>query len=225
MNDAWSTRFLCRLVARIGHARTVSLVGLDAVHPANDPFILALNHSQRPEAVLLPTMLIHYRGGKLIHFVADWNMLFVPLVATLYRRSQVIVVGRKHVRPRFLNSLKPHMVDPTPVFDQALAALRRGSSVGLFPEGVMNRDPDRLLAGRIGTARLSLESGVPLLPAGIRFPHRHRAHRISDRDPMEVHIGKPLEPPRRPATAGAVREWHHTLMHELSRLSGKRWTR
>ena len=65
-------------------------------------------------------------------------------------------------RPRPLNRLRRLFTRPLSPLDQARALLTAGSAIGAFPEGTANRDPQRLLAGRLGTARLSLETGVPI---------------------------------------------------------------
>jgi 1-acyl-sn-glycerol-3-phosphate acyltransferase len=101
-----------------------------------------------------------------------------------------------------------------------------GRSVGFFPEGTVNRDAGRLLAGRRGAARLSLETGTPVVPVGIRFPHVSPGQVIGDGAAMEIHIGAPLSPPGCPsrvAPLATVRAWHATIMGEIGRLSGKAW--
>src|SRR5262249_22333222 len=82
------------------------LDGLEHIAPARDPFILALNHSTRTEAVLVPALLLLLRGGRRIHFLADWNFRMIPGVDLLYRRSGAITVARKSARPRVLNVMK-----------------------------------------------------------------------------------------------------------------------
>jgi hypothetical protein len=47
---------------------------------------------------------------------------------------------------------------------RARVCLALGRSVGIFPEGTVNRDPHRLLAGRRSAALLSLERRVPVVP-------------------------------------------------------------
>jgi len=48
--------------------------------------------------------------------------------------------------------------------------------------------------------------------------------KISDHDRMSLHVGPPLNPPKsvRSSGRGALREWHETIMKEISRLSGKK---
>ena len=73
------TRALCRGVLSLGGGRVASIDGLEHIAPERDPFVLVANHSQRLEAVLVPTLLIFHRGGKPIHFLADWPMRLVPI--------------------------------------------------------------------------------------------------------------------------------------------------
>jgi 1-acyl-sn-glycerol-3-phosphate acyltransferase len=201
--------------------------GLERIAVERDPFILALNHNQRPEAVALPTMLYMLRGGRIIHFIADWNSLLIPGVGYVMRRGQVLVLVRKDARPRILNRLKPLFEHADPVFVRARRLLDQGRSVGLFPEGTVNRDPVRLLPGHPGAARLSLQSGRPLVPAGLRFPGHPPDRPIRDLSRFVLEVGEPLTPPAtaRPGRPSPeeVRAWHHRLMQELSRLSGKAW--
>jgi 1-acyl-sn-glycerol-3-phosphate acyltransferase len=219
-------RLLIRTAALLARRQVVGLEGAEHILAERDPFILALSHSTRSETFLVPTLLFLRRGGRLIHFLADWNFRLIPGVGLIYRRAAAVTVTRKSARPRFLNLLKPLYGHPLPALEQARAHLLGGRSVGIYPEGTVNRDPGRLLAGRGGAARLSLETGAPIVPVGIRFPGAAGGAPISDRAAMDVHIGPPLRPPQRPAmraTPGEVRAWHAVVMREISRLSGKAW--
>jgi 1-acyl-sn-glycerol-3-phosphate acyltransferase len=206
-------------------SRIVRVRGLERVAPEHDPFILALNHSTKLEALFLPAFLLHARGGKSLHFLADWNLKLVPGMACLYRAGDVITLDRKPARPRFLNVLRPWLTDRVPAFTRAEERLAAGASVGIFPEGTTNRDPHRLLRGFNGAARLSLQTGVPVIPVGVRFPEHQHVARIPELAPMEMEFGPPLVPPaERDLTAAATRAWHACVMCELARLSGKTWS-
>lgn len=219
-------RLLCRIFTGIALTRIVAVDGLHHVRPEADPFIFACNHNQRSEALLLPTLLIFHRGGRLIHFLADWPTLLVPVASLLLRRSQVIVVAHKRARIAVLEPLRRIWAHLPPAANQALARLRSRASVGIFPEGTMNRNPKQLLHGSRGAARLSLVSGAPLIPAGISFPDHAGDGPIPDRARMRVRIGPPLCPERVSAPRPSLQQvssLHGHLMREISHLSGKHW--
>jgi 1-acyl-sn-glycerol-3-phosphate acyltransferase len=222
-----ANRLLLRTLALLARRQVLRLYGIEHILPDRDPFILAMNHSTRTEAALVPALLFLRRGGRLIHLLADWNFRLIPGIGLLYRRAQAVTVTRKSARPRLLNVFKPLYRHPLPPLEQARGHLLLRRSVGIFPEGTVNRHPARLLAGRAGAARLSLETGVPVVPLGIRFPGLRRAEPITDRAAMEVHIGAPLRPPRCGSSSVSprgVRAWHAAIMSEISRLSGKTWS-
>lgn len=216
-------RALLRGAAAIAQRRIISITGLHHLAAANDPFILALNHSTRLEALVIPPVLMLLRGGRRLHFMADWNFRLIPGVGLLYRRSGAITIPHKPARPRILNVLKPLFTDAVPPWRQAEQLLRAGHSIGIFPEGTVNRDPLRLLPGRSGAARLSLETGVPIVPAGVRFPTVAAGTAIPEGSPMEIVIGDPLRPPsvEAPVATAIVRDWHARLMAAIGVLSGK----
>jgi 1-acyl-sn-glycerol-3-phosphate acyltransferase len=55
--------------------------------------------------------------------------------------------------------------------DPAVAALRSGECVTVFPEGTISLDLEPM-AGKTGTVRLAAASGVPVLPVGLWGLHR-----------------------------------------------------
>ena len=221
--DRPSDRFVCHLLSAIAGWQVKAIHGLEHVGPDRDPFILAFNHTTMREWALVPVLLIGLRGGRFIHFIADWNFQVVPGIGFIMRRGRVITVTHKDSWPKFLNRLKRFYADGRSARQQAADYLARGASIGIFPEGNVNRDPKVLLPGRTGAARLSLETGAPVVPAGIRFPNADPDKPIGENQAMEVHIGPPLRPPAAtPAPPAAdVRAWHLTIMSEIARLSAK----
>ncbi len=217
-------RALCRSVSAFAQRRITRVEGIERLHPRYDPFVLALNHNQRLEAVLVPTLLIFARGGKQIHFLADWNFLMVPFVGLLFRRNQAVIVGGKSAKPRILNIFKPLLVPRGSPLRRAQRRLLAGHSIGVFPEGTVNRDDSELLPGHPGAAALALATGTPLIPAGIRFPAHRPGTPIGEWEPMEIEIGEAIPTPTptpRPERA-RVLDLHHQLMNAISALCGKR---
>jgi 1-acyl-sn-glycerol-3-phosphate acyltransferase len=218
-------RTLLRCMAAAGLARVRSLSGLEYIAPNRDPFILALNHNSRQEALLVPALLFLLRGGRRIHFLADWNFRLIPGIDLLYQRADVITVTRKPAKPLLLNAMKPFFAVAVSPLEQARQHLIAGRSIGIFPEGTVNHNRSQLLRGRYGAARLSLETGVPVTPAGIRFSTTQGGC-VKPQDPMEIVVGPPLPTPSAsegPVTCAKVRARHEQIMSAISLLCGKSW--
>ena len=224
--SGFGDRLLLRGLAALAEQQVIAISGVYHVDPLHDPMIIAINHSTRSEAVLVPALLMVHRGGRIVHFLADWNFRLIPGVGLLYRRAQTISVMRKPARPKALTILKPLYAHPLSALQQARRKLEAGHAIGVFPEGTVNRDPQMLLPGRRGAAYLSLATGVPVVPVGIRFPELMPGRPIPDSARMTVTIGPALHPPA-PRTARPapqhIRDWHAAIMTDIGRLSGKGW--
>jgi 1-acyl-sn-glycerol-3-phosphate acyltransferase len=218
-------RMLLRGMMMVGLLRVRSFSGVEHIGPDRDPFILVLNHNSRHEALIVPALLFFLRGGRRIHFLADWNFRLIPGIDVLYRRAGVITVTRKSAKPRLLNAMKPFFTDAVRPMEQARKYLERGCSIGIFPEGTVNRNCFQLLCGRHGAARLSLETGAPITPAGIRFS-RTKETPANMKGQMEITVGSPLPMPSTAealVTCANVRARHAQIMSAISELSGKSW--
>lgn len=222
------TRFLVRLVFSIWGKKLVKVVGLERVAARQDPVILALNHNQALEVLLIPALLFFERGGKRVHFLADWNYRLIPLVDLFYRCGEVVTLTRKPAKPRFLDFMRPWFADKKTAHELTVDLLRRGHSVGVFPEGTINRGRQNLLKGYSGVARLSLETGCPVVPVGIQFPELTQdIKRVPEFSRMSIEFGDPLSPPsqaiRGEPTLEDIRDWHSVVMESIARLCGKQW--
>jgi 1-acyl-sn-glycerol-3-phosphate acyltransferase len=225
LRGRWLTRCVARTLLLALRPCLLEVRGAERVDPRHDPFLFVLNHSQRAEALLIPALLAHLRAGKLVHFMADWNFSLLPPVWLIYKCGDVITVNRKPARPRFLNVFRPWLNHPIPSHERAAARLASGTSVGIFPEGTVNRNRRRLLPGQRGAAELALRACVPVVPAGIRFPLEPADRPLGAWAKMVVEIGEPIAPPE-PGTVAdgaAVREHHARLMQAVSNLCGKDW--
>ena len=106
--------------------------------------------------------------------------------------------------------------------------LREGSLLGIYPEGT--RSPDgRLHRGKTGVARMSLETGAPVIPAVVigtdrAMPIGKRIPRFGTR--IQVRFGKPLDFSRYEGMAGdrfVERSMTDEIMYELMLLSGQEY--
>jgi len=82
---------------------------------------------------------------------------------------------------------------PNVTIDRVVAALNRGSIVGVFPEGRISRNGSMSRA-RGGIGFMAARSGAPVVPCGIRgsfqmLPRHRRIPRIAR---VELHFGEPM---------------------------------
>ncbi|WP_027340954.1 lysophospholipid acyltransferase family protein [Hamadaea tsunoensis] len=86
-------------------------------------------------------------------------------------------------------------------YKEALAALKRGEVVGVFPEATISQS-FTVKEIKDGAARLAAAAGVPLVPMALWGPQRlwtkGRPRRLNQRHvPISILIGEPLHPARR----------------------------
>ena len=166
-----AARRLCRgLMLTLG--QLVAVEHRERLAAVREPAIFALNHRNRIEALLAPTVLIYLRHGAPLHFLADWMFVEAPGLGWLLRQSEPVAVYRKPALCKWRDAYRRERLrQRRPVLDACLDYLARGESIGIFPEGTRNRDGNRLLRGRLGLGELALRSGVPVVPVGIKYPH------------------------------------------------------
>ncbi|EXJ14165.1 lysophospholipid acyltransferase family protein [Imhoffiella purpurea] len=222
--DRAGDRLLVRLAASLALRQVRPIRNAERLLPAADPFILAVNHSSRREVVFLTALLMLLRGGRPVHFLADWNFRLIPGVGHLYDRAGAITIARKPARPAFLNRFRQAHAGPTTPYEAARRRLDEGRSIGIFPEGTVNGAADRLRPARSGAARLAIVCGVPVLPMGIRFAGtRDGGSRIDPSSPIEFVVGEPLHPPFRSERPGrlTVAGFKAQIMEGIAPLCGK----
>ncbi|GGP47542.1 lysophospholipid acyltransferase family protein [Saccharothrix coeruleofusca] len=83
-------------------------------------------------------------------------------------------------------------------YQQALAALRSGEVVGIFPEATISRS-FTVKPVKSGAVRLATEAGVPLLPVAVWGTQRlwtkgHPKHLTQRHVPIRIIVGAPMTP-------------------------------
>jgi 1-acyl-sn-glycerol-3-phosphate acyltransferase len=102
--------------------------------------------------------------------------------------------------------------------------LRGGKLLGIYPEGT--RSPDgRLFRGKIGVARMALETGAPVVPVAMVYGRRRLPFglRITT---VRVRFGAPLDFSRYEGLAGdrfVERSITDEIMYEIMELSGQEY--
>ncbi len=215
-----TTRLAISLLNAFNRRHVLSVAGVDRLLSLPDPFIVVANHSSYQEALLLPALLTGFREGRLVRFVADWNFLLIPIVSSFFKMGRIIPVTTKQARPRWLTGLRKIVVRGKHGLPLARSVLEHGESIGIFPEGRVNKNETWLLRGRKGAARLALDTGVPILPIGIRYPHRQRRRHFAALEPMRIEIGEAIHASSYGGTSLA--ELHQHMMLQIASLCGKR---
>lgn len=110
--------------------------------------------------------------------------------------------------------------------DAGVLVLQEGRVLGIFPEGT--RSPDgRLYKGKSGAARMALEVGCPIIPAGLTgtrqlLPKDARVPGLGPR--ITVKFGKPMRVPDEARhDARLLRTFTDELMQNIARLTGQEY--
>jgi 1-acyl-sn-glycerol-3-phosphate acyltransferase len=177
------------------------VAGLEHV-PASGPFILAANHHNYLDGVVLGVALPRPLG-----------FLVMPRV---YRASPL-----HPMLHRLIGSIRVEVDHPDPgALKRALRRLAAGHPVCIFPEGPFSKE-GRLVRGRPGVATLAMRSGVPVVPAAIRGTFEALAGRrfyLPRRQPVEVRFGVPLRFGALASERGQRVEITRRIMAEIERL-------
>ena len=115
--------------------------------PERGPFLLIVNHQSN-----LDPMLLHALCPRRLFTLAKSSVFRSRLMRCLAPRVGAIPTRRYQVDPQSVRVV--------------LRLLDEGRGVGIFPEGERSWDAT-LQAFRVGTMRLVLKSGVPVIPCGI----------------------------------------------------------
>jgi 1-acyl-sn-glycerol-3-phosphate acyltransferase len=159
-------------------------VGGDKI-PASGGFILALNHISHVDP--LTAAHIVYDHGRLPRYLAKSGLFKNKALAFFLRAAGQIPVER----------LSKNAVG---AYDAAVAAIRNGECVVVYPEGTISRDPDGWpMTGKSGAARIALATGCPVVPVGqwgaqaILAPYTKRPHLMPPRKTIRMIVGDPVD--------------------------------
>ena len=173
--------------------------GLENV-PATGGAVFAMTHFGYLDFALVEWQTwLHNR--RRIRFMATKRAFDKPVVGSLLR-------GMKHI--------EVDMAAGAEAYAQAVAALRRGEVIGVFPEaGVSASFTVREL--KSGAVRLAAEAGVPVIPVAVwggqRLLTKNRKIRMRDRVgvPVDFAFGRPITPAPDADVAATTAELRETL--------------
>lgn len=178
--------------------------------PVDEPVIVAANHLGMFDPLFIGSLFIR-KTKKRLRYLVDTRNLFWKTFGILLSHWTNTIPIRTGKREKAITD--------------AVAALGKGDSIGMFPEGKVNTSPT-LLEGRPGAIRMSLLSGKAILPVGIEntnVPLRSIMwHRVLNRpEGISIRFGKRYHPKGDPNDIENVRELTDELMRKIAALSEK----
>jgi len=197
-------RMVCTpLLRRLFDLRVTGLEHL----PASGPFILAANHHNYVDGVVLGVAL-----SRPIAFLVMPRVFYAsPVHPAFHRRIGSIPINLKRPDPGAIK--------------RVLRKLENGRVVGIFPEGPFSRE-GRLVDGQPGVAMIALRSGMPVVPAAIGGTYEALAGRrfyVPRRHPLSVRFGPAMHFGRvrhRRVTRAEREELTRRIMSEIAALLG-----
>ena len=143
-------------------------------------FILVSNHQSYLDLQIDGSLCV----PKRFHFIGQvdsWKGIAGFFVKLYYKIAGVIPLDRKSEGSR------------KAVIQKAVEILKKGEILIMYPEGTRSKNGE-LQEGKLGTAKIFLETGVPILPVGIKGTFElmppHGKPKIKKE--VKVNIGKPL---------------------------------
>ena len=163
--------------------------------PAAGGCLLVANHVSYADPLTVAHLV--YDHGRLPRYLAKAELFENRVLRFLLRGAGHIPVDR--------------LRNAAGAYDAAVAAVRRGECVVVYPEGTITRDPALWpMRGKSGAARIALATGCPVIPLGQwgvheLLPPYAKRPRLFPRKTVTVKVGDPvdlsdlLEQPRSPA--------------------------
>lgn len=180
--------------------------------PQTGGFVLATNHISHIDPVTVA--LFVNRQRRLPRFLAKDALFKAPLVRGVLRSTGQVPVYRG-------------TADAGRAYTEAVAAVRDGDVVVVYPEGTLTRDPGLWpMTGKTGAAHIALTAGVPVIPVAhwgsqALLPPYVRLARPFPRKRVTMLVGPPvpLDDLRgQPITAALLREATDRIMDAITHL-------
>jgi len=165
--------------------------GLENLSTEKSASIYAFNHNNSLEALMVPAFLIYHLGGRTVSFVVDWMYGRIPVLGSVMNMTDPVYVFNKRCTIPWIEARRPSLPTENTV-ERCSRKLRSGCSIGIFPEGRRNRNPQTLERGKPGIGHIALQTGAAVVPVGIDFICRRAKQKIPLLGRTIIRIGRPL---------------------------------
>jgi len=144
------------------------------------PFILVSNHQSYLDIIINGYLCVP-RNFHFIGQIDGWRGIMKWLIRIFYFICGVIPLDRQSDESR------------KKTVKEAIKVLKKGNILVLYPEGRRSTN-GQVQEGKLGTAKIFLKTGVPILPTGIKgaFELMPPNGKLKIKRTIEVNIGRPL---------------------------------
>lgn len=157
---------------------------LRRTYPGGDGIVVVANHLSWFDP--FPLCHVLWDNGRTPRILVKDALFHTPVIKNVLVGAGQIPVARS-------------TADASQAVEEAVAAVRDGEAVVLYPEGTITRDANLWpMTGRTGAARIALTSGAPVIPIAqwgpqdVMMPYT-KHFRILPRKTMHTMVGPPVD--------------------------------
>lgn len=152
--------------------------------PKTGAVIVASNHTSYVDVLFFAQFL--FKNGRAPRYLGKAAIFRVPIIGKILLSAGQIPVERETSQA-------------SKAVDHAVAILKVGHLLGVYPEGTLTRDLDHWpMVAKTGLARLAIITKTPVIPVAqwgnqIVMPTYGKRIKLFPRTQIHVHAGKPLD--------------------------------
>lgn len=177
--------------------------------PAEGGAILVVNHISEVDPLIVAHIV--WDHGRIPRYLAKDGLFKNKLLGFFLKAAGQIPVYRA-------------TRNATGAYDAAVAAVRAGKIVVVYPEGTITRDPGLWpMVGKSGAARIALATGAPVIPIGqwgaqeLLAPYAKKPD-LFPRKLITMKVGEPVDLSGLDDSPASVTEATHRIMAALTGL-------
>jgi 1-acyl-sn-glycerol-3-phosphate acyltransferase len=152
--------------------------------PASGPAIVASNHVSYADVLFLSQFL--FVNGRAPRYIGKKSLFDIPLIGRILYAAEQIPVNRESG-------------DASKALDHAIASLKVGHLIGVYPEGTLTRDENLWpMVAKTGIARLAIMTQTPVIPVAawgsqkVLPPYSKKPH-LWPRTKIIFRAGRPID--------------------------------
>ncbi|MFM8621311.1 MAG: lysophospholipid acyltransferase family protein [Candidatus Nanopelagicaceae bacterium] len=152
--------------------------------PQQGAAIFYSNHVSYIDALVLAHYL--FENGRAPRFIGKESVFKIPVVGWVLYKAEQIPVKRQSDSAAI-------------ALAEAIAALKMGHAIAIYPEGTLTREPNLWpMTGKTGAVRLALSSGAPLIPIAQWGDHKilapySKSLKLFPAKPVTMQCGDPID--------------------------------